>query len=302
MKRKSLPTLLVCIAKYTLLTASLFYSKNIIAQHNNGTPQYAFYNNSTFSNKVPFANTDTLFQRAQLLYRATDFKALNGGPAVQSGTIRKVYLRSNAATTKVFNMTNVIIKLGQTTDTNYDAGTSADIPFHVCTEVFKQATYTASTPGWIEFVLSTPFTYDKSKTLVVEVSGDNGFNCTTNGSGLTKRTNYGKFNSATGYYGFDLQEFGFDFNSSATVSTLPVAVVVQLYPNPATDRVQVSLDESIDGQIVITDINGRIVLQETFKGKDHTFSVASFNNGLYFYKIAGIKNLTGNIGKLTVYR
>lgn len=65
---------------------------------------------------------------------------------------------------------------------------------------------------------------------------------------------------------------------------------------------QVPLDESIDGQIIISDINGRIVLQETFKGKEHSFSVSSFNNGLFFYKIVNIKNMTGNTGKLTVYR
>jgi hypothetical protein len=300
MKQKSLPTLLNCVAKYTLLTTSLIFSQKVFAQHNTGTPEYAYYVNSTFDYKVPFANTDTLFQRAQLLYRANDIKSLNGGGAVQSGTIRKVYLRCKPGTAKVFNMTDVIIKLGQTTDTNYDAGTSPDVPFHICTEVFKQAAYTISTPGWIEFELSTPFAYDKSKTLVVEVSGDNGFNCTT-GTGLNRRSNYGEFNSSTGAYGFSLQEFGFDFKFPAAVSTLPASAAIQLYPNPAADRVQVSVDESIDGQIVITDINGRVVLQETFKGKEHSFSVASFNSGLYFYKIFSKKNLVGNIGKLTVY-
>lgn len=300
MKQKTLQGQLFCVAKYSLLIASLLFSKNIAAQHSTRTPQYAYYNNSAVSNKVPFANTDTLFQRAQLLYRANDFKAVNGGAAVQSGTIRRVYLRSNPATTKVFNMKDVIIKLGQTTDTNFDAGLSADIPFHVCTEVFKQASYTVSTPGWIEFELSTPFAYDRNKSLVVEISGDNGFNSTTSGSGLAKRTNYGRQNSSTGYYGADLQEFGFDFNLSSDIASLPVVAVARLHPNPASDRVQVFLDESIDGQIVITDINGRIVLQESINGREYNFSVAPFSNGLYFYKIISVENMTGNVGKLIV--
>lgn len=65
---------------------------------------------------------------------------------------------------------------------------------------------------------------------------------------------------------------------------------------------QISPDESIDGQNIISDINSRVVIQETFKGKEHSFSVASLNNGLYIYKIVSIKNMTGNTGKLTVYR
>lgn len=65
---------------------------------------------------------------------------------------------------------------------------------------------------------------------------------------------------------------------------------------------QVYIDESIDGQIIISDTIGCIALQETFKGKENYFSLSSFNNGSYCYKIVSIKNMTGNTGKLTVYR
>gem|GEM_PF-6508130 len=44
-----------------------------------------------------------------------------------------------------------------------------------------------------------------------------------------------------------------------------------------------------------------LFLQDTFIGKEYTFSVSFYNNNIYVCNIVSIKNMTGKTGKLTVY-
>lgn len=302
MKKMNLPkTVTHSIVKCALLLAASVSLNVASAQHNTGTPVYGYYDNSVFEYKAPFNNTDTLFERVQIIYVPALLKTLSSGTTAPSGTISKVYLRTKPGTSKVFNMTNVLIKLGQTTDTAYDAGTSPDVPFiTTTTEVFKQAAYTVSSPGWIEFTLSKPFAYDNKKSLVLEISGDNGFNCTYTSSGA-KKVIMGQHKSTTGAYVPMYFEFGFDFNFPSAISNVTGSEVnIQVYPNPATDKVQISCSEKMEGRILITDINGRTISEEQFSGAQHMLHVASLTNGLYFYKIFNAENILLSTGKLTV--
>lgn len=270
----------------------------LLAQHNTGTPQYGYYGKSAFEYKVPFANTDNLLDREQMLYSTAILKDLTTEAKAPSGNISKVYLHTKPGAAKVYNMKNVLIKMGQTTDTTYP--NVLNVPFKPCTEVFNQANYTVSSPGWIEFELPVVFAYDNTKTLVVEVSGDAGFATT-----YTQRTStviMGKYGSSTGDPSglHDLKEFGFDIGFPSSVGEATMGAVINVYPNPATDVLHISSGKDISGVVSINDMTGRTVLQEDFNGKDCQVSVASFPNGMYFYKVVSKDGFLVRTGKITV--
>lgn len=290
----------ILLKPFVLAAIGLFILSGFLttanAQHNTGTPQYAFFANSTFELKIPWA-TNTSYERTQVIYNPGVITVMGGTAPAPSGTIRKVYLRTKPGASKVYHMKNVVIKLGETTDTAYP--NQLDVPFKPCTEVFKQNSYTVSTPGWIEFELSTPFTYDNKKGLVVELTGDDGFLCTYKQS--TRKAMGGDINKPTGSVSglHSLFEFGFDFNGTS-VEDAEALTPVQVYPNPASGMVHLSADGDMNGTIIITDLNGRMLLQEKITGRQHRLSVASLNNGMYFYKIFSAENLPVCTGKLTV--
>lgn len=258
-----------------IITGSL---DRAIAQHNTGTPKYSHFQNSQFDDNAPWVNT--VYKKVQMLYRNSDLKTTGATGTAPSGNISKIYLRSTSST--VFNMKNVVIKMGQTTDTSF--AVLAEVPFYNCTEVFNMPNYTISTPGWIEFELSKPFAYDKNKSLVVEFSGKDGFrpkHTNSNGRELKGQeladTKGGRSNS--------LFEFGIDFGTTSVMTPQPIENNVTIYPNPSSDKITLTLDKDTEGYIIITNLNGIVMKQEIFTGKMKTMSVASFENGLYFYKV-----------------
>lgn len=290
--------LLKKITRIVLTITPLLCAFTMNAQNNTNTPTYAFYKNATATFKVPFANTDTLFERSQVLYPPKHIKPMSGSGTVASGSITKVYFRADPKVTQTFNMKKVIIKLAQTTDTAWD-NTKIDPAFYTVTEVFNQATYAVSTPGWIEFTLSKPFQYDNTKTLVVEVSGDAGFNCTYSSENSAGKAIAGKFNLAAGNHLPMWFEFGFSY-ATTSVGTIQNDTKVDVYPNPANSVVQISSDKSITGNVIIMDMSGRTVAQEKMNGSAHSLSVSNLANGLYFYKIVDAENTQIKTGKLTI--
>ncbi|MBN9482423.1 MAG: T9SS type A sorting domain-containing protein [Bacteroidetes bacterium] len=301
MKKTFLPASLTsCIAGCSLFAVAFGSSSLVMAQHNTSTPQYGMYDAAhSFEYKVPFNNTDNLFERMQLLYRSAELVSMSGSTKAPSGNITKVYLHAKA-TAKVYTLTDVIIKLTQTTDTCFAAltPTSPDVPFYTCTEVFNQKSYSVSTPGWIEFTLSKPFKYDNTKNLVLEVSGDNGFNTTTNNA--NKRANYGRLNDANGAFGFSIHDFGFDMGNATSVNEIDATTAVEIYPNPATDQVRLAASKAISGSIIITDINGKTITTEKINGTQCIIPVSGMANGMYFYKVFNNENILLSAGKVTI--
>jgi autotransporter-associated beta strand protein len=64
---------------------------------------------------------------------------------------------------------------------------------------------------------------------------------------------------------------------------------VKIYPNPADDKTEITLDKSYNETIVsIVDINGRIVKTSTFANQNKcTLDLTSVSKGIYFVKVQG---------------
>ena len=81
---------------------------------------------------------------------------------------------------------------------------------------------------------------------------------------------------------------------SATNSNTPVgveAIIVEknrfiIYPNPANDNLTVQLEESIESQIIIRDLNGRVLMSENTRALNTRLNLSNLASGLYVITIA----------------
>ncbi len=151
-----------------LLPAILFllllqFPAHISAQ----TPAYAKNGGATTSNNNAWGAVATS-KKIQMLYLPG-----NIAPAAPSGNVTKLYwMYGTTGQSLNHSYTNLTIKLGQTTNTGFSPSTTF---YTGLTTVFSSASYTvtAGTSGsWFVIAPSTSFTYDNSKTLIVEISFD----------------------------------------------------------------------------------------------------------------------------------
>lgn len=180
------------------------------------SPQIIFKNGGTTSYSLPFGSNAS--QKFQCFYPALSF------PAAQ-GSITRLYFRSSAAITGSVTYTNFIIKLGQTTSTNYPGAGNADF-FTGLTTVYSAASYTlvgATTDyQWFYIDLQIPFAYvqTSSNALVLEMqysaktgTGTQNIFGTATSPGTLSSTNV---SATSGTINTNRINLGFDFQCSGT--------------------------------------------------------------------------------------
>ena len=127
-------------------------------------PQYYNFTGGTANNGFPFNTLPASGKTIQTLYLPGAFTTPSPAPG---GNITKFYVQSVSSVSVTY--TQLTIKMGQTTDTDLPTGawyTGA------LTTVFDQSNY-AMSPVADQFVgitLTTPFNYDPTKSLVVEIT------------------------------------------------------------------------------------------------------------------------------------
>jgi hypothetical protein len=58
-----------------------------------------------------------------------------------------------------------------------------------------------------------------------------------------------------------------------------------VYPNPATDVINVSFNEAFDGTVSIINIAGKEVLSTTVNGAQTSISTATLSSGVYYVQV-----------------
>lgn len=258
--------------KFYLLITALLFTGYGYAQ----PPRYFLFKDLQTLNAFPFASSNS--DKVQWLYKPSDFKDFSGTKA-PSGSITKIHIRSVRPDT--VDMTDIVIKLGQTTATSFSSGTYIT----GMTEVFTKASLEIITPGWVVFTLSKPFAYDNTKSLVVEAEGHNGIIVTHDTGGKQNCRIYGKVGSSSGTVNHGVPEFGFDFAGTNDVKTVADAPDVLLYPNPASDNIRIEAPQDFKGTISIYDMRGKELIKESF-GQSIYLPVSNLADGMYFYSVA----------------
>jgi hypothetical protein len=263
-------------------------------------PQYYTNNipNAT-NNAFPFNSNGATGKTTQTLYLPGAF---NQPTPVPSGEITKIYFQ--ASTTASATYTQLIIKMGLTTDVDLPTGAWYTTQM---TTVFDENSYTLSgTVGQFSGItLETPFYYDSTKSLVVEVT-----QCGYSGTGINiyydilsgiKRSAgplavtscphpWGNQNNYLTHTGIDV---------NTTVGIEPVGNEIpkgysldQNYPNPFNPSTKINFSIPTGGftSLVIYDVMGREVMtlinSELRAGKySFEFNADDLTSGAYIYKL-----------------
>lgn len=94
------------------------------------------------------------------------------------------------------------------------------------------------------------------------------------------------FNSS----GFDLDAVGVINQKAVGINELSNNHTVNIYPNPAKDKLTVQSSEFINGEnIKITNLLGEIVLSEVITATVQTININNLNNGIYFVSVVNNK-------------
>ena len=86
-----------------------------------------------------------------------------------------------------------------------------------------------------------------------------------------------------------------NFAEASAVFILPTLVEnivesnLSIYPNPATNLINISANESID-RIDIYDIKGSLIFTKSYQKKNTSIDVSNFAKGVYSVKIVSMKN------------
>ncbi|MBZ0204231.1 MAG: hypothetical protein K8I03_14545, partial [Ignavibacteria bacterium] len=174
-----------------VLVLIFFFASNLFAQ-----PQHYNFNTGGTGNNFPFNIYPATGKTIQTLYLPGAF---NNPSPVMPGNITKIYFRASGTGNPTF--TNLKIRMGLTTDTDLPAGAWYTGPM---TTVLDQAGYSVSstTGSFIEIPLTTPFPFDPTKSLVVEVEQcgytGTGFAVYTSATGGGNKRHTGPFTVITG--------------------------------------------------------------------------------------------------------
>ncbi|HMN89292.1 MAG TPA: fibronectin type III domain-containing protein [Saprospiraceae bacterium] len=78
-------------------------------------------------------------------------------------------------------------------------------------------------------------------------------------------------------------------SAQAQMTEEPV-ISVSIFPNPATNYVQIQVEE-LGLQLQVLDARGQVVLSEIIRRTPHTIDVSQFRNGFYFLRLQNDKNI-----------
>lgn len=224
-------------------------------------------------------------RKSQCLYKTSDF---NMPPS--SGLINKIYYRyGTTGITAAHDLSPFTIKIGQTTDTVFLGGNTF---FTGLTTVRYDSVYTipAGVQGdWLGIDLQTPFAYDSTKTLIVEIQF---YNSTGTAFGTLGNTNNNQkiissdtaslvsVGSSTTW-----QDFGFDYSITTGKQLFTSTNKINLYPNPSTDIVNIS--DFKGSEVIVFDAIGNQVLKQINNNQSQNIIIdlQQFPQGIYFIKL-----------------
>ncbi|MBU3677061.1 MAG: hypothetical protein FGM54_07785, partial [Chitinophagaceae bacterium] len=195
-----------------------------------GIAQPTYFNNNAASPSNSFPWSTTAGKGIQNLFEANTF------PGAYAGNITTCYWKVSPNVTTTY--TQLQIRISQTAATDLDAGVIHNSsPFTVVYSA-ASATLTSSASGWVSVTLQTPFLYNPSLSMIVEVT-----NCTASNTGMsqanytaggTRRRTYTNPSSCVHVYsGQDANTaaFGFDLTPASACTAPPTAGTSTVSPS-----------------------------------------------------------------------
>jgi len=255
-----------------LFISILFSSEGLLAQQYN-----TLLNTGSAANFVPFQSTTT--KRLLTLYRPSDFLA-----TPPPGAISRIYVAS-ASGSGSGTWTNFVVRMGQTTDTVLSNTSFPTLAVHRTGNLVVPS---VSSNAYVGIDLTTPFPYDSSLSLLVEISFDD----RTLGGGFSVRSNTltgrnialgaATNTSGTGTYSAAQRTLGIDFvslpllDAGITAIQSPNAPYVAGSLNPVSVLVTNLGTQNITSLALNYQFGNRAVTSESFPTNQASFGVIGY--------------------------
>ncbi len=225
----------------------------------------------------------------QCLYLPTDLS-----PQGMSGDITRIYYRYGDTGEDLGNtLGDLRIRMGQTTATGFQNGnmyyTGLDMVLH-------EDTYTIA-PGvegdWFSIDLGTPFTYDPSKTLIIDImfattTTLNFGTLGTDNDGRKLRSDDTTSTIGSQFPSTTWQDLGLDLETSIGMVQIGRNDGVHVLPNPFASTFDVLLPPgSAVDRLQIMDMTGRTVRSVNINAPRTSFDLGAEPSGIYFLQLTG---------------
>jgi hypothetical protein len=108
---------------------------------------------------------------------------------------------------------------------------------------------------------------------------------------LTGATNQSYTPTAAGDYKVDVTVSGCTVTSAcATFTTLgtssfDISATFKIYPNPATNLVNIDFQDVEDAAVTVSDINGRVLFTQKLNNTSNTINIDNLSSGMYLFKV-----------------
>lgn len=261
-------------------------------------------------------------ERAQFIITKSELQ--NAGWTSSANVLKSLAFNVYSASSQT--MYNFTIKIRHTTASSF--GSSSFLSTSGMTTVYSGNVSVTST-GWKTHTFSTPFTYNGTDNLLIDICWNNSTYTTDSKVYYTSTSAYrslyykndvssgGVCANSTGYRTYNRPNMKFTFSSSTSAktelageepTTAEESINFQLYPNPATDQFTIAYEvrsESANVEVMIFDMMGKMVArmeQGLQNAGEHALTIDAQQAGAQDLP-AGIYMCTLNIdGKLHTKR
>lgn len=230
----------------------------------------------------------------QCLYAPGDFTG-----AAQGSIIKLYYRYGNSGVANGNTIGDLTISMLQTSATAF----SGETFLTGLQTVLNQSTFTIA-PGnsgdWFSFDLDTPFVYDPSLSLVVDIrmgsSANTAFGTMAVSNATGRKIMSSSTTSPTGESWDTLQDLGFDLDQTSGTSDR-MSTAIKLFPNPAGKQVCLYLPDMAKQRAILELFGptGRVVLQQTTLPEGSTRAVIDLDRvpaGLYLVQVHSASGIT----------
>jgi len=277
--------------KILFIVLCFFLTANLSSQ----TPQYYTSSTAGSANAFPFGIAQG--KKVQMIYLPNDFNLPTPCP---SGSITIIYFKMSASVTATF--TNLTVRMGQSTITELPVGVfytgQLDTVYNN-----PSATLTAVNGNWMSITLNTPYVYDSTKSLIVEVqqcgASSGGMNAGHLSLAGNRRStslintscpfNWGQQSGTIAILGINFAPLGINPVSSNIPNEYSLQ---QNYPNPFNPNTQISFDIKKSGlvKLAVYDILGKeisVLVNDQMGTGTYSvnFDASDLPSGLYVYTL-----------------
>ena len=214
----------------------------------------------------------------------------NQGMGFEAGNIFDIYFAANLSGIDAYIGATAVVGAEVYAKLYSIDATTGDFIF-----VDESATYTLTAANLGQKITlalgagATPLNAGESYLVVLGSNGDGGLTddlvISTAGVSEDQTSFYYDMTNSTWYYTTSTPMVRMNFDPSVGVNEVEDNLGLKVFPNPANEVINISLNKEVSATITLLDVSGKVVRTQTLNGISTSINTASLNSGVYFVTI-----------------